>query len=124
MTLCTTLFSIALLTSTKHCCPSKCPSTGNRLIYGSAYNGILCSLGKKKGQGSCICTNIKQFLNYFMHKKQNTQLYMLVLVFLKNGKDDYIYVFVHMYIYMYIKVMIYYIYYIYEIHVYKNIGNC
>lgn len=47
MTLCTRLFSIALLIS-KHCCPSKCPSTGNRFIYGSAVQWNIKQPREKK----------------------------------------------------------------------------
>lgn len=79
MTVCTRLFSIALLISNTavHLNVHQ-QETGSFMVQ--QYNGILSSLGKKE-QGSSICTNIKPFPNYFMHKKQNTQLYMLVLVF-------------------------------------------
>lgn len=47
MTLYTRLFTIALLLSAKHCCPSKCISTGNCLNYGSAVKQSIKNSWKK-----------------------------------------------------------------------------
>lgn len=82
------------------------------------YNGILSSL-EKKGQRNPTCTNTKQFLNYFIHKKSKYKTAdMFVSIFLYAVMN--IYVFIYIYIlYIYQVFMMYHIYQLYS-YIYKK----